>query len=183
LRVHRTSLGNIPPGTRKVVGDWWQSGGIYVRVGPTNTFDLFDQARAQRVPFKIEGGISAMTKIRIVAFALLLAAVSGQALAKSTFTLKNKSNDKVEIAIYNGDDSVCLIAGTIKDVDSGKTASFSCAGDECKVTVQVTAYEDTFACGENESNSAGCGARSVVIVPNGGTLTIPINYDSCIVKK
>jgi hypothetical protein len=119
----------------------------------------------------------------LVSLAVLILAVPGLASATSHFTVKNQSNHKVTLSIYNGDDSSCIFDAKGGSVNSGATNSFSCTGggkQRCKVAVSVPDYGDDEAC---EQITSGCGTVALVVIPDGETLVVEINYNDCSLSK
>jgi hypothetical protein len=119
----------------------------------------------------------------LVSLAVLILAVPGLASATSHFTVKNQSNQKVTLSIYDGDDSSCIFDAKGESVDSGATKSFTCTGggkQRCKVAVSVPEYDSDEAC---EQIATGCGTVALVVIPDGETLTVEINYDYCSLSK
>lgn len=58
--------------------------------------------------------------------------------ASSRFTLENDIDKKVNLYIYTGKDSACLIEEKTKSVPAGKSRTFGCSGqgtNQCRVTL------------------------------------------------
>lgn len=72
---------------------------------------------------------------------LALATAAGLCLTLSAeanprFTVENASDDKIEIYIYNGDDTQCITEAKTKKISPGETESYGCTGNgkgKCKV--------------------------------------------------
>ena len=119
----------------------------------------------------------------LVSLAVLILAVPGLVSATSHFTVKNQNNRKVTLSIYNGDDSSCIFDAKGESVDSQATKSFTCTGggkQRCKVEVSVPDYDDDEAC---EQITSECGTVALVVIPDGETLTVEVNYDYCSLSK
>lgn len=81
-----------------------------------------------------------MKNLGMIGICLLFAAagLSPMAEANSRFTVENDIDDKVNLYIYTGDDTACLIEQKTKSVPSGESRSFGCAGNgknQCRVTL------------------------------------------------
>lgn len=117
--------------------------------------------------------------------ALLIVAAPGLASATSHFTLKNNSNDKIKLQIYDGDDNICLADAKGVDIEGNSSKSISCTGggkQRCRVAVSNATYDNEQACVESSSITSGCGSTAVINVSDGKTLVIQSNYNYCSIE-
>lgn len=106
--------------------------------------------------------------------ALSVLAVSQSANASPRFTVQNDADEKVNVYIFKGDDSLCTLSEKLKSVSAGKTDSFGCTGDgkgQCKV--QIYAEGDEIC----KSNHNTC-SKNATKVAGGKTVTVTQTGDA-----
>ena len=106
--------------------------------------------------------------------------------ADTDFTVQNESNDKLEVDVYNGDDSVCWVPLKTVTVDANETKKTSCDGGgkhRCKVVVRDVEYSnDDYACSFDTADTALCYATDIIKVPSHATLVVESDTDYCTVE-
>ncbi len=104
-------------------------------------------------------------------FALALAAMlSTPVFANSRFTVKNNSDARVSLTIFNGGDKICF-TGKQKQLSPGEEGSYGCDGNgkqRCKV-----GFEARYSGGQvNNTLCKDIGSGCGVHIPNGGEVVI-----------
>lgn len=126
----------------------------------------------------IIGGSGSALRLAAVA-ALLLAGASGIAQANSRFEVTNHSSTKLLVQVYNGDDAVCTLPNTVKNVAPYARKTMGCAGGgkhRCKVKVKAQGAEGK-ACGNTELYSS-CDGETIA-VPDNALLTVSSAPTNC----
>jgi hypothetical protein len=94
-----------------------------------------------------------------------------EAQATSRFSVQNDTDEKVNVYIYTGGDTVCSIHEKLKSVGPGKNSSFGCTGNgkqRCNVKFKQQGNQ---VC---KINKTKCGARAIR-VPN--KVEVTLAYD------
>jgi len=100
-----------------------------------------------------------------------------EAAANPRFTVESDSELNVEIEIFSGDDSTCIVPDKFKKLKSGKTKTFGCEGNgtgRCKVRV---VYKNIRVCGN--ANKA-CGGTAIRV--KDGKRLVLSDDDGCYVE-
>lgn len=105
-----------------------------------------------------------------LAGALMAAALVSvpQADASPRFTVKNKTDTKINVYIFKGDDSFCSLEEKMKTASAGETDTYGCSGagkGQCKVLLKVNGYE---LCKDSRNTCS----KNAIKVPDGATLKI-----------
>ena len=104
---------------------------------------------------------------------LTLAAMAGlfftlSAEANPRFKVQNTTDSKIEVFIYNGDDTACHTALVVRQVKGKQTKSFGCKGNgKGKCKIKLSSHEER-ACKESQNTCSGraikmpAGSKAVV---------------------
>ena len=103
--------------------------------------------------------------LSIAALALLSVTASADGEHHTYITVKNSTNDRLDVLTFNGTDSVCSSPHKQKAVDRGKSKVFKCHGkgkNRCKVTIKNhgTYYQECDAV--KDKKTLTCSGRTVI---------------------
>lgn len=102
---------------------------------------------------------------------VLSCAAASNCEANSRFEAINDSSERIDFAIFNGGDKICLAPAKNKQLQGGESGSFGCEGNgkhRCKVSLEVRHSGGEF----NDSICKDLGNSCGIKVPNGATLTV-----------
>lgn len=91
---------------------------------------------------------------------LILAAMAGlfftlSAEANPRFKVENSTDSKIDVYIYNGDDTACHTAHSVGKLLGGETKSFGCKGNfKGKCKIKLWSYGDR-VCTESRNTCSG----------------------------
>lgn len=110
-----------------------------------------------------------------LAGALLAATLSAAPYADASprFTVQNKTDFKINVYIYKGNDSFCSLEEKLKSVSSYETDDYGCTGGgkgQCKVSLYANGEE---IC-KNARNTC---SKNAIKIPGGATLQIARDDD------
>lgn len=84
-----------------------------------------------------------------------------EAQATSRFSVQNDSDEKVNVYIYTGGDTVCSIHEKLKSVGAGNNSSFGCTGNgKNRCQIQLFA-EGKRICKDQQNSCFNDGARKL----------------------
>ncbi len=89
--------------------------------------------------------LSVTSLIGLASLGLVLAmAAAPSAEASPRFTVTNKTDTKINVYIFTGDDPFCSFSEKLKSVSAGETDNYGCTGDgkgQCKVQFYASGNE------------------------------------------
>ena len=91
-----------------------------------------------------------LTTLALVCAASLFFAMDAQ--ATSRFSVQNDTDEKVNVYIFTGGDTVCSIHEKLKSVGAGNNSSFGCTGNG-KNRCQIQLYADGKRICKDQQNS------------------------------